>query len=231
MSIRHALGIGSMVALVCASPSAGPTRDYPVTSTLVGDGAADTAHAIQSDGLGPYRHMVKGSSGVESHLQEGGAWELDVYYFTTARRLAFNLPAPIPGSAIGDAPSGYIVAPARLITKCPVAGENPLQMTPTVPVYSCALDGRFDYNGRTYLIRMDPARFPGSTQPRISCAGTNPSNANECVHWRIDTCAPDDLGACTPGVLTLAQESTSKGKSTTVRVADYAVRFEFEIYR
>jgi hypothetical protein len=231
MSMRHPLAIALVLALAYVSTSAGPVRDYPVTSILWGNGPDDTAHAIQSDGTGPYAHTAKGSSGVESHLQEMGGWELDVYYFTSSRRLAFNLPVPVPGSAVGAAPSGFIVAPARLITKCPLPGENLLQMTPTVPVYSCALDGRFDHNGKTYLIRMDPARFPGSTQPRITCRATNPANSNECRQWRIDTCAPEEGDACTPGVLTLAQESASKGKSTVVRVADYLVRFEIDIYR
>lgn len=78
-------------------------------------------------------------------------------------------------------------------------------MNPTVPIYSCALDGRFDHNGKTYLVRMDEVRFPGSRHPRITCTGTNPTNSAECRHWRIDSCAPEDTDACTPGVLTLAQ--------------------------
>ena len=229
--VRHSIGIALVVALVCARPSAGPTRDYPVNSTLRGTGWTDTAHAIQSDGGGDYIHAVRGSSGVESHLQSGGGWELDVYYYTTPRKLAFNLPAPVPGSAVSGAPTGFIVAPGRLITKCPIAGENLLAMNPTVPIHSCALDGRFDYNGKTYLVRMDPARFPTSTLPRISCTGTNPANSAECRHWRIDTCAPEDIDGCSAGVLTLAQESTTtKGKTTVVKVADYLVTFEIDVH-
>ena len=93
-------------------------------------------------------------------------------------------------------------------------------------------DGRFDHAGKTYLVRMDPARFPGSSTPRISCTGTNPTNAAECLHWRIDTCAPGEVEPCSPGVLTLAEESsTSRGKTTVVKVADYLVRFEIDVHR
>lgn len=233
MCRSHWIRVGLFVALSWAHPVAGPpSSDVPVTSLILGDGPADTAHAIQSDGAGAYVHSVRGTSGVESHIQAAGAWELDVYYFTTARRLAFNLPAPIAGSAAEDAPSGFIVAPGRLITKCPVPGENLLQMDPTVPIHSCALDGRFDYNGKTYLVRLDEARFPGSRNPRISCTAVSPTDATACRHWRIDACAPEDAGTCTPGVLTLAQEvRTSKGKTTVLKVADYLVRFEIDVHR
>ena len=230
---RHVVWMALIAALLHARPSAAPpTRDVPVTSIVWGAGPADAAHTIQSDGSGPYVHAVQGSSGVESHIQSGGGWELDLYYYTTSRRLAFNLPAPIPGSSGGAAPTGFIVAPGRLITKCPVAGENLLAMDPAVPIHSCALDGRFDYNGQTYLVRFDEARFPGTRHPRVSCTGVNPGNTAECVRWHIDSCGPGETGACTPAVMSLAQEvRTSKGKVSVVRVADYAMQFEIDVLR
>jgi len=233
MQRRHAILLGVLAATICARPSAAPpARDIPVRSIIADVGPDNVAYTIQSDGNGPYVHSVQGSNGVESHIQSSGGWELDLYYFTTSRRLAFNLPAPIEGSSNGSAPTGPMVVPGRLITKCPVAGENLLAMNPEVPIHSCALDGRFDYNGKTYLVRFDESRFPGSRHPRISCSGTNPQNPSECVWWRIDNCGPGETAACTPAIMSLAQEvRTSKGKTTVVKVADYPMRFLIDVTR
>src|SRR5262245_57452244 len=80
-------------AFVCVTLSAAPPRDVPVVSIIDGGGPADATHTFQSDGLGPYVHTAKGSSGVESHLQAGGDYELDVYYFSSNRRLSYRFAA------------------------------------------------------------------------------------------------------------------------------------------
>ena len=89
-------------------------------------------------------------------MQNAGAWELDTYYFSSDRRLYFDLRNLVPGSGSVDAPTAIIVAPGRLITKCDATG-NLLEMNPVLPLFNCALHGRFAYNGRTYLVRMDAA--------------------------------------------------------------------------
>jgi hypothetical protein len=93
LTSRLATSAAVIASVVCAHTlAAPPAKSLPVISTFIGEGAADTLHTIQSDGLGPYRHTVtKGSTGVESHIQGSGGWELDMYYFTSNRQLYFDL--------------------------------------------------------------------------------------------------------------------------------------------
>jgi hypothetical protein len=226
------------VVLAAAVTAGAPSRDLPVVSTLVGAGPLDLVHTVQGDGMGSYLHNVKGTSGVESHIQEAGAYELDVYYFTSNRRLYFDLRNVVPGSDTVTAPRGTMVVPGRLITKC-TATLNLLTMEPTIPLVNCALHGRFDYNGRVMLIRMDEAAFAGTKNPRITCTGTNPANSAQCQNWKIETCTGVDAsGACTQwgfghdtidiraNVMSILEEKTSKGKVTEQKVADYYMQFE-----
>src|SRR5829696_4775493 len=239
---RDAVLVGSAVFAICAHPLAGPTKAIPAITTFVGEGAADTLRTFQADGLGVYRNTVtKGTQGVQSIIQTSGAWELDAYYFTSNRRLYFDLRNPVADSTIADAPSGIVVAPGRLITKCGSTTDNFLQMDPAVPLYNCSLHGRFDYNGRTMLVRMDQA-FPGSRNVKVSCTGVDPANASVCQHWRIDTCtAQDAAGSCTQwgfqggpvdltaNVMTLMEEGSTKGKLTTRKVGDYYMQAEIYV--
>lgn len=242
---RSAIASVSTVVLVfCAYAMAAPSKDVPVISGFMGEGPADTLRTIQSDGLGPYRHSAKGTSGVESHVQESGGWELDVYYFTSNRRLYFDLRSLVEGTGTPGAPTTTVVAPARLITKCNSSTDNFLQMDPTIPLYNCSLHGRFDYNGRTLLVRMDEASFPGTRNVKVTCTGTDPGNPSQCNHWRIDTCtAQDGAGLCTQWgfadepvdltahVMTILEETSARGKVTTRKIGDYYVQFEISASR
>lgn len=221
-----------------ASFTAAPARNLPVISTLVGTGPADLIHTLQSDGAGPYLHNVKGGSGVESHIQESGAYELDVYYFTSSRRLYFDFRNIVPGTESASAPRDTVIAPGRLITKCD-STTNLLNMDPSAPLDSCALHGRFAYNGRTMLVRMDAAAFTGTTNVRVTCTGTDPANSSQCHHWKLQTCSGLDAGGncsqwgyanetldMTANVLTILEEKSTKGKVTTAKVAEYYMQFE-----
>ena len=223
--------------LSATSFTAAPTRGVAVVSSFVGAGLGDP-QTIQSDGAGPYIHNVKGTSGVESHIQDSGAYELDVYYFTSPRRLYFDLRNMVPDTGTAGAPQNVVITPGRLITKCS-ATDNLLTMDPTQPLDSCALHGRFDYNGRTMLVRMDPAAFPGTKNVRVSCTGVDPTNAAQCHNWKLQSCSGVDAGGnCTQWgyaaetfdrtahIMTLLEEKSSKGKLTTVKVADYYMQFE-----
>ena len=239
MKSRVSLSLSIAIAVLSsASFTAAPARNLPVVSSLVGAGAADLMHSIQNDGAGPYLHAVKGTSGVESHIQESGAYELDLYYFTSSRRLYFDLRSIVPGSETATAPRDIVIAPGRLITKCD-STNNLLNMDPTVPLDNCALHGRFDYYGRTMLIRMDAAAFPGTKNVRVTCTGTNPADNSKCHNWKLETCSGVDGGDnctqwghanetldMTANVMTVLEEKSTKGKLTTTKVADYYMHFE-----
>ena len=243
MTRRNAVLFALAIVALGARLGAGPTKALPVVSTFVGQGATDTLHTIQGDGLGPYRDgTTKNGQGVQSIVQSSGGWELDVYYFTSNRRLYFDLRNPVPGSTIAGAPTGIVVAPARLITKCGAAAENFLTMNPLVPIDHCSLHGRFDYNGRTMLVRMDATQFPGTKNIRVTCTGVDPANSAACQHWRIDTCTAQDAGgSCTQwgsqggavdltaNVMTLLEETSTKGRVTTRKVGDYYMQAEIYV--
>jgi hypothetical protein len=208
----------------------------PVVSTFLGAGT--DPYTIRSDG-GPYVHSVKGTKGVESHIQESGAYELDIYYFASDRRLYLDLNNLVPGTGTATAPTGVLLTKGRLITKCD-STHNLLTMDPTQPLDSCALHGRFDYYGRTMLIRMDAAEFPGTKNVRVVCTGTNPADPFQCQNWKLQTCSGvDDTGQChqwgyTEGlpfdheaaVMTVLEEKSTKGRITTTKVGDYFMQFE-----
>ena len=233
------LAVLPAIAFVClsgASFSARGAGDIPVVSTFLGVGT--DPYTIRSDGA-PYVHTLKGTKGVESHIQELGAYELDMYYFSSDRRLYLDLNNLVPGTGTASSPLGVVLTKARLITKCD-STQNLLTMDPTQPLDSCALHGRFDYYGRTMLIRMSADEFPGTKNVRVSCTGTNPADGSKCQNWKLQTCSGvDATGQCNQwgydeglpfdqeaNVVTLLEEKTTKGKVTTTKVGDYFMQFE-----
>jgi hypothetical protein len=132
-----------------------------------------------------------------------------------------------------------VVAPGRLITKCNSDTLNFLKMDPASSLTNCSLHGRFDYNGRTLLVRMDEVEFPHTRNVKVSCTGTDPANPALCHHWRIDSCtAQDTAGICTQwgfgagpvdltaNVMTILEETTRKGKVSERKLGDYYMQFE-----
>ena len=211
-------------ALVCVTLSAAPVRDVPVVSIIEGDGSGDVVHTLQSDGLGAYVHTARGSSGVESHFQEGGDYELDVYYFTSNRRLSYRFAAEnlLSGNPLA---SGLITTKGRLIIKCGSSTDNMLTMVEGATLH-CPMAGRFDWNNRVYLTRMGGVGYPNSTAPTIACTGTS---GGTCAAWTISSCQlPTDpaTGSCDNlGVMTVLEERTAKGKVVEIWVGDFTMQF------
>ncbi len=211
-------------ALVCVALSAAPVRNVPVISVIDGDGSADLTHTFQSDGLGPYLHTVKGNSGVESHIQQGGDYELDLYYFTSNRRLSYRFAAEnlLNGSPLA---SGLIATKGRLIIKCGSSTNNMLTMVEGA-ILHCPMFGRFDWNNRVYLTRMGGVEYPNSTPPTIACTATS---GGTCAAWTISSCQlPTDpaTGLCAnAGVMTVLEERTAKAKVTETWVGDFTMQF------
>ena len=211
-------------ALVCVTLSAAPVRDVPVISIIDGGGSGDVMHTVQSDGLGPYVHTARGTSGVESHLQQAGDYELDVYYFTSNRRLSYRFAAEnlLSGSSLsGD----LITTRGRLIIKCGSSTDNMLTMVEGATLH-CPMSGRFDWNNRVYLTRMGGVGYPNSTSPTIACTGTS---GGTCAAWTISSCQlPTDpaTGSCdNAGVMTVLEERTAKGKVAEIWVGDFTMQF------
>lgn len=214
----------AVCALVCATLSAAPARNVPVITVIDGGGSADVAHTLQSDGLGPYVHTARGPSGVESHIQEGGDYELDVYYFTSNRRLSYRFAAEnlLNGSSLA---SGLITTKGRLIIKCGSSTDNMLTMVEGATLH-CPMAGRFDWNNRVYLTRMGGVGYPSSTAPTITCTATS---GGTCAAWTISSCQlPTDpaTGSCgNAGVMTVLEERSAKGKVTETWVGDFTMQF------
>ena len=228
MTEQFRLPLIAAFTCVCVTAFAAPTRDVPVISDLRGGGGGEP-YTIQSDGLGAYMHTAKGSSGVESHIQSGGGYEIDLYYFTSNRRLSFDFSHEVVGTTTGSGPATFITVPARLITKCPT-GFSLLTMT-LGQSFDCPLAGRFDWNGRTFLTRMNTAEYPGSTHPTITCTAAD--LAGQCSTWTIEACSAsvDKAAICGDDVMTLMEEKTAKGKITEVKVGDYYMNFHITAHK
>lgn len=220
------------VVVISTHLSAAAAKDVPVITFITGTGAGDLTHTIQNDGFGEYRHTAKGTTGVESHIQAGGDYEIDLYYFTTNRKLSFDFSHPVSAITISGAPDGFVTLPARLITKCASTSHNLLTMTATDSPLECPLAGRFDWNGRVFLTRMNPINYPGSTYPSISCEGNDASG--KCNQWKMTACSAnvDGTAACAAeSVMTLMEEKTAKGKVSEVKVGDYYMNFELRFVK
>jgi hypothetical protein len=222
--MRQAWVVAVSSALVGITLAAAPPRDVPVISIIDGDGPGDPTRTVQSDGLGPYVHTVKGSTGVESHIQSGGGYELDVYYFTSNRRLGYRFAAEnlVSGSPLA---SGLITTRGRLIMKCDSTTGNMLTMVEGATL-QCPMAGRFDWNTRPYLTRMGGVGYPNSTPPTITCTATS---GGACAAWTISSCQqPTDpvTGSCgSAGVMSIFEERTVKGKVTETWVGDFTMHF------
>jgi hypothetical protein len=223
--MRRSWLIAVACAFVCVTLAAAPPRNTPVISTIDGGGSTDLTQTLQSDGLGPYVHTAKGTSGVESHIQEGGDYELDVYYFTSNRRLSYRFATEnlVSGTPLA---SGLMTTKGRLILKCASSTNNMLTMVEGA-ILHCPMAGRFDWNNRVYLTRMGGVDHPSSTQPTIACTATS---GGKCAAWTISSCqvpTDPDTGSCdNPGVMSILEERAGKGgKVTETWVADFTMQF------
>ena len=201
--------------------------DTPVT-TLVADTAAVVAPTLQirSDALGAYHN----ASSLTSVIQGIGAWLLDSYSPRNGtRRVYLEFSQPIAGS--GPNGGNPIAVPSalyrvRAIAKCNLLGTSLLTLAPGASM-PCPLHVKFDYNGSSYAVQMNPgasAGDPDGNAPEtdyatITCVVPS-SGAGPCTQWAITP-----RGAGNRNVAKLLKYVTSKGSTTAVSQGDFTFSF------
>lgn len=207
----------------------GKTPPSPnVTSTIAdADTAVAPALQYQSDGLGPYVN----ASNLTSQIQSVGDWVLDMYTVSRATRQVYlDFSQPIAGTGPNGGnpvaiPSGLYKV--RIISKCTLFGNNFLTLAPgaTVP---CPLHLKFDYNGSSWALEMnpfastgDPEGAPETNYANVTCVAPG-SGAGPCVGWRV-----------TPSGATnetrLIHYVTGKGGTQNVDEGDYDIAFSIGV--
>lgn len=224
---------GSESATVTAPEEAGLLHgkgpsNVNVTSTIAdADTGVAPALQYQSDGLGSYSN----ASNLTSQIQSVGDWVLDMYTVSRATRQVYlDFSQPIAGSGPngGDPvviPSGLYKV--RIISKCSLFGNNYLTLAPgaTVP---CPLHVKFDYNGSSWALEMNPIHSSGDPEgasetnyANVTCV--NPaSGSGACVGWKVTPSAPTNEARLIHYVVT-------KGQTQSVNDGDYDIAFSISV--
>jgi hypothetical protein len=229
MKIRIGLVAATAVALT-AGTRAKPAQNIPVTSIISSydSGVAPTLQ-IQSDGLGNYTNSNTQASLI---LASNGDWRLDDYYLTGAtRKIYFAFTQGIPGTGpnggdpVAPPPGAYI---SNFGANCGNFG-NSMSTLPAGQTMECPMDGRFDYNGQTYVLHMAPRsiNFPESTDAFVTCifptSGTNP-----CSQWRLwpsGTYTAPDGSVRQASIVNLSIATTVHGTEVYTRQGDFYFSF------
>lgn len=204
----------------------GGTSATPVTSNIADD-APDVAASLQlrSDGLGAYAN----SSSLTSEIQSIGDWVLDALNPRGATRqvyLDFSQPIPGTGPNGGDPvalPSGLYQF--RAISRCSQDGNSYLTLAPGTSV-SCPLHVRFNYNGDSYAVEMNPNNAPETDNASVSCVSPS-TGSGACTGWVISP-----SGTFTGGSRNEAQlihYVKAKGKTQNVDEGDFYFSFQISV--
>lgn len=212
-----------------AGPLDGKSPPSPNVTSTVADADTTIAPMLQyrSDGLGPYLN----ASNLISQIQSVGDWVLDMYTVSRATRevyLDFSQPIPGTGPNGGNPiaiPSGLYKV--RIISKCTLFGNNFLTLAPgaTVP---CPLHVKFDYNGSSWAIEMnplassgDPEGAPETNAANVTCVNP-PSGSGTCMGWKLTPSAPANEAR-------LIHYVSAKGGTQNVDEGDYYFAFSIDV--
>lgn len=217
-------------ASITSSVTAQAGGDVPVTATIAdSDTAIAPALQIRSDNLGAYLN----ASTLTSVIQGIGAWVLDSYNPRNSTRRAFlEFSQPIAGS--GPNGGNPVAVPSatykvRMISKCNLLGTSFLTLAPGASM-PCPLHVKFDYNGSSYAVQMNPGANPDGNAPEtqyatITCVVPS-SGAGPCTQWTITP-----SGAGNRNVAKLFKYVTSKGTTTAVNQGNFHFSFRIGVTR
>ncbi len=209
--------------------------DTPVTSNVAdSDTSIAPALQIRSDGLGSFQN----GSTLTSVIQGIGAWLLDSYTPRNSNRGVYlEFSQPIAGSGPnGGNPVAVPSAVYRVhaISKCNLLGTSFLTLAPGASM-PCPLHVKFDYNGSSYAVQMNPGasagdpdgNAPETNYATITCV--NPSSgAGPCSQWRM---TPSGMYTAPDGtqryrnVGKLFKYVASHGSTTPVNQGDFNFSF------
>lgn len=212
-----------------AGPLDGKSPPSPNVTSTIADADSTIAPTLQyrSDGLGPYVN----ASNLTSQIQSVGDWVLDMYTVSRATRQVYlDFSQPIAGTGPNGGnpvaiPSGLYKV--RIISKCTLFGNNFLTLAPGATV-ACPLHVKFDYNGSSWAVEMnpfassgDPEGAPETNFANVTCV--NPaSGAGPCVGWKLTPSAATNEAR-------LIHYVSVKGGTQNVDEGDYDFAFSIGV--
>jgi len=227
---RVALGVASIVFLGVALPSRVQAGSKPpacsnlnVTSTII----PDVSFQLLSDGSS---YATSTGAKVTSQIQSVGCGGQEQLFLDTAssttRSEYLTLADPLPGST-PFASGSQLQIHATIISRC---GENSHNDGLTFSTMSygqtlaCTLSTAFTYGGKSYVLKMNPITWPGSTWIQAACTAANQSGA--CNAWSLSTppsiTLPNgtveylDLNGTTPSAIGNLYQVANGNKTTLV---------------
>jgi hypothetical protein len=219
---------------------AGKPSTPPVTSTILDLRPDNTPYRIHSDSpLSRTNSYRNGVDSVISQLQSTPEWELSALSSST-RKMFIDFGDPVPGSSTSSAPFSSQYVAGRFITKCyllynPGGGPGDYiavgNMTGLNSARPCPMLFRFDWNGITYRVWMNPAQYYGTDNALVTCTGVidplNPSSS-KCNKWTIGPTGTNggvDSSAQVRNLTQLTKLTTARGATTEETIGYYHMTF------
>jgi hypothetical protein len=115
---------------------------------------------------------------------------------STTRSIRLTLSYPLAGYSYFPNPNDSTITlqvPAKIISRCGVNGDNggfTFSNMSLGQTLECSLSTAFSYGGKSYVLKMSPDSWPGSTWIQVACTGTT---SGACSAWTLST--PASLGA------------------------------------
>jgi hypothetical protein len=217
-------------ATASMATAGGPSRDVPVTSTIIDD----QSFQIRSDGFGSYPN----SKTVNSVIQNtSGDWAFDTNVSGSTRTVYLDFSRGIPGSGPnGGDPvplaSGYYQV--HIISKCHLYNLSYLTIAPQQTVTCPLRVGQIFIGTQEYAVHMNPVpngtdgTWPETNPANVTCNSTS----GACASWTVTPSGTGPDGSpANVGALLAYYTSTTKGKTTTtiVKQGDYYLSFHFDL--
>lgn len=200
---RVALGVALIVFLAVALPSRAQAGSKPpacsnvnVTSAIADTDTSNTnlPFQLQSDGLSSYTTST--GAKVTSQIQSWGCGGQEQLFLdtssSTTRSIRLTLAYPLVGSTT-FAGGSTLQVPSTIISRCGVNSANGGVIFSSMSLgqtLECPLSTAFSYGGKSYVLKMSPDNWPGSTWIQVACTGTT---SGVCSAWTLST--PASLGA------------------------------------
>ena len=198
----------------------------PVRTIMQGLGL-DTVptYRLQSDQGGPYTSYANGPDVVVSELDLLGDWVLELNNSAT-RKVLLDVREPAPGGAPVELPPfEHAEVSARLISKCASLGNDLRALLPGSVIY-CPLSIAFDYNGKSYAVRMN-GNFEGTTLAAWSCL--NVDGAGKCNQWRLEPGGV--VGEEKKNIGQFVRLESSRGRLVNIDLGRYYISFQVDVVK
>lgn len=230
---RTGKGTDLFAVIQSSNSSTTSSCSFNVTSVIYDADGSSVPYQYQSDGLGPYTTVTKGTNSVSSIIQKSCSWALDTTGSTTR---GIIVTFAYPDSSGAQPPFvGAQEVHGVFHTQC---FDNPANnnlnfgtMTLVGQTLACPMHFVFAYGGVTYNLALAPPTWPGTSYMLVTCTG---ASAGSCNQWTVQ---PDPntsfINASTNQVSGIAELflPSSSGSGTGTPLGEFYVSFSFLIHK